>query len=281
MTQAKSGYLPLLKPDQAWPIARGGSVIVALLDTGVNGAAGQPGGALDGRLVDGGNFAPDTDGKGGLLDCDGQGTGDAGLIAATDAGSTLPGIAPDATVVSVRVQAEAGVAPKPAVVVRGITAAMNKRAGVIVLASPCAPSAALAAVIKQAVRAGIVVVAAVGDPQTPTTTSYPAMYPGVLGVTSSGTSSGSSAATGTFVDLSAPGSGLAALSLLGHGYVSAPRHGPGRGADRGHRGARPFRVPGVEARRPDDQARILRRPSAAVRCRTRPTAGGSSIPTRL
>ncbi len=217
-TQAKSGYLSLLKPEQAWPIARGAGVTVALLDTGVNGAAGRPGGALAGRLVDGGNFAPDTDHQGGLLDCDGQGTGDAGLIAATDATSNLPGIAPDATVVSVRVQVEADIEPKPAVVVRGITAAMAKRATVIVLASPCAPSAALAAVIKKAVRAGIVVVAAVGDPQTPTTTSYPAMYPGVLGVTSSGSSA--SAVTGNFVDLSAPGSGLAALSVRGRGYVS-------------------------------------------------------------
>jgi membrane-anchored mycosin MYCP len=221
VTQAKSGYLPLLKPTQAWPIARGAGVTVALLDTGVAGAAGRPGGALAGRLVDGGNFAPDTDHRGGLLDCDGQGTGDAGLLAATDTASFLPGIAPDATVVSVRVQVEAQVAPKPAAIVLGITAAVKKRADVIVVASPCAPSSALAAAIKNAVRAGIVVVAAVGDPQTPTTTSYPAMYPGVLGVAGSATGSSSSAATGTFVDLSAPASGLAALSVLGRGYASA------------------------------------------------------------
>jgi membrane-anchored mycosin MYCP len=221
VTQAKSGYLPLLKPAQAWPIARGAGVTIALLDTGVTGAAGRSGGALAGRLVDGGNFAPGTDHKGGLLDCDGQGTGDAGLLAATDTASYLPGMAPDATVVSVRVQVEADVAPKVAAVVLGITAAMMKRADVIVLASPCTPSAALATAIKKAVRAGVVVVAAVGDPQTPTTTSYPAMYPGVLGVAGAATGSGSTAATGTFVDLSAPASGLAALSVVGHGYASA------------------------------------------------------------
>ena len=221
MTPAKSGYLPLLKPERAWPIARGAGVTIALLDTGVSRAAGRTGGALDRRLVDGGNFAPDTDHNGGLLDCDGQGTGDAGLLAASDAGTGLPGMAPDATVVSVRVQVQADVAPKPAVVVRGITAAIGKRAGVIVLASPCAASPALAAAIKKAVRAGIVVVAAVGDPQTPASTSYPAQYPGVIGVTSSGSSSGSTAVTGSFVDLSAPGSSVAVLSVRGSGYVSA------------------------------------------------------------
>jgi membrane-anchored mycosin MYCP len=195
-------------------------VTVALLDTGVYRAVGRAGGVLAGRLVDGGNFAPGTDKLGGLLDCDGQGTGDAALIAATDAGTGLPGMAPDATVVSVRVQVQGDLAPKPAVVVRGIEAALRKGAQVIVLASPCSPSTALATAIKKAVRANVLVVAAVGDPQTATTTSYPAMYPGVIGVASSG-SDGTAAATGTFVDLSAPGSGLAVLSVLGRGYVSA------------------------------------------------------------
>ena len=112
VTQAKSGYLPLLKPAQAWPIARGAGVRIALLDTGVAAAAAKAGGPLAGRLVDGGNFAGDTDHHGGLLDCNGQGTGDAGLIAATDGGAGLPGIAPDATIVSVRVQIDSDVAPK-------------------------------------------------------------------------------------------------------------------------------------------------------------------------
>jgi subtilisin family serine protease len=97
---------------------------------------------------------------------------------------------------------------------------MAQRAQVIVIASPCANSPALAAAIAKAEKAGALVVAAVGDPQTPTTTSYPAMYPGVIGVASSGWSAAAAAVTGKFIDLTAPGTGLATRAVSGRGYVS-------------------------------------------------------------
>ena len=225
VTAASSNYLSQLKPSTAWPIARGGGVVVALLDTGVARSVGLAGGALAGRLEDGGNFAGDTDPRlGGLLDCDGQGTGDAGLIAATDSTpGILPGIAPDTTVLSVRVQADSSRPLKTPAVVTGIGSAIAHKAGVIVVSSPCPPSPGLAAAIERATRAGIVVMAAVGDQQSTTTkvrTSFPASYPRVFGVASAPTPGGSSSGlTGPFVNLVAPGSQLATLPPIGNGYT--------------------------------------------------------------
>ena len=225
VSQARSNYLTQLQPSSAWPIARGRGVLVALLDTGVARAAGQTGGALAGRLVQGASLAGDTDPHlGGLLDCDGQGTGDAALIAATDTvRPVLPGIAPDARVLSIRVLADSTNAASTAAVTRGVAAATVARAAVIVVATPCAASPALAAAVKGAVRAGIVVVAAVRDPSagTASAATYPAGYPGVIGVAAApSTAATTTPSTGTVVDLVAPGSQLAVLSVTGHGYAT-------------------------------------------------------------
>ena len=225
VTQARSGYLTQLQPSTAWPIARGRGVLVALLDTGVAQTLGRPGGPLAGRLIQGANLAGDTDPHlGGLLDCDGQGTGDAALLAATDTERlVLPGVAPDARVLSIRVQADSTVGPRTAAVVAGMSAAIAARAGVIVVTEPCPPSPALAAVIRRAVHAGIVVVAAVRDPSSGTASSatYPAGYPGVVAVGAAPSSAGTTASsTGTQVDLVAPGSQLAVLTAAGHGYTT-------------------------------------------------------------
>lgn len=226
VTQAHSNYLTQLQPSTAWPIARGSGALVALLDTGVAQAVGRSGGALAGRLVQGASFAGDTDPQlGGLLDCDGQGTADAALVAATDTAGPqiLPGIAPDARVLSIRVLDDSSKTATTTALTQGITAATAAGAGVIVVATPCAGSPALAAAVKSAVRAGIVVVAAVRDPSggTPTAATYPAGYPGVLAVAAApSTAATTTTSTGTAVDLVAPGSQLALLSLSGHGYTT-------------------------------------------------------------
>jgi serine protease AprX len=81
--------------------SRGEGVAVAVLDTGVSPMAD-----FDGRLVHG----PDLSGEGRALDTHGHGTTMAGLIAGSgaDSGGVHAGVAPEATVVSVKVAGRNG-----------------------------------------------------------------------------------------------------------------------------------------------------------------------------
>jgi hypothetical protein len=85
-----------LSPQEVWPAAgRGSGVVVAVVDSGVD--AGLP--QLAGRVSAGVDVVTGTDS--GTVDCLGTGTAMAALIVADD--PQLPGIAPDATVVPIRI----------------------------------------------------------------------------------------------------------------------------------------------------------------------------------
>ncbi|MGI8879637.1 MAG: S8 family serine peptidase [Jatrophihabitans sp.] len=214
VTTDQSGYLTSLQPQAAWALTRGAGVTVALLDTGV--ASPLSGTVLSGRLLDGGNHAGDS-ATSGLLDCDGRGTSDAGLIAGHDGSKRLPGIAPDATILSVRIQAGGDTPPPPARVAAGIDEAVSRGAKVIVVAAPCADSSALKASVQRAIRAGTAIVAAVGDDPS-AKSSYPAQYDNVIGVSVLPASGGSNQVQGKFVDVVAPGTNLAGMSVNGQKY---------------------------------------------------------------
>lgn len=84
----------MLEYRSAWRFSRGAGQKVAVIDTGVNRHPRLP--ALDG----GGDYVSNTDG---LQDCDAHGTLVAGLIAAAPApGDSFAGVAPDATILSIR-----------------------------------------------------------------------------------------------------------------------------------------------------------------------------------
>lgn len=89
----------LLNLDAARPLATGAGVTVALIDTGVT---------PDPRLANlrpGGDFVVETDN--GLNDCDGHGTLVAGIIGAAPSGTDgFVGVAPDATLISIRQSSE-------------------------------------------------------------------------------------------------------------------------------------------------------------------------------
>ncbi len=214
VSAAQSGYLTSLQPQAAWALNRGAGVTVALLDTGVAAALGST--VLSGRLVDGGNHAGDA-ASSGLLDCDGRGTADAGLIAGHDGSKQLPGVAPDATVLSIRIQSGTDTAPTPARVSAGIDEAVGRGAKVVVVAAPCGDSAALKTSVRKAIKAGTVVVAAVGD-DPGVKSSYPAQYDNVIGVGVQPTSGSDNPVHGKFLDVVAPGSNLAGMSVNGHKY---------------------------------------------------------------
>ena len=208
-------------------ISRGEGVVVAVLDSGVDPTHPQ----LAGAVSDGGD---PLHGGSGLDDCIGHGTAVASIIAARPvAGAGLRGIAPAATILSIRVsdrvQTETGFvgAGDLGALVDGIHRAIAARPRPSVLnlsLSSTTDSPALRAAIRAALEADIVVVAAAGNAhERGDPTPYPAAYDGVIGV-------GAIEATGArlpgsqvgpYVDLVAPGAGvLAAAPGAGHQVVS-------------------------------------------------------------
>ncbi|GAB3156608.1 hypothetical protein GCM10027290_54710 [Micromonospora sonneratiae] len=92
-----------LQADRAWPYAKGAGVLVAVVDTGADARLS----ALRGHLTVG---ADTTTGTGrGDVDCNGSGTAMAGLIVGrSERDASVAGMAPDATVMPIRVVAGDG-----------------------------------------------------------------------------------------------------------------------------------------------------------------------------
>lgn len=232
-------------PERIWPFTTGTGITVAVLSTGVQADHPQlAGSVLRGRdFAAGANRADD--------DCLGSGTAVASVIAGKKVdGVGFYGLAPGVSILPVRVSQalssddESKPEPQAGAVAAGINYAVESGAAVIVvphavyLASP-----ELEAAVAQAVAAGVVVVAAVGDqhspeapPMTPTPdslTPYPAAYPQVLGVGMVGPDGmrGAASQIGPYVDLVAPGVDVVAAAIDGQevwvstqiasGYVAA------------------------------------------------------------
>ncbi len=160
----------------------GAGQTVAVLASGVDAANGQfePGQVLPGHDVLAGKGPADND-------CDGRGTVAAGLIAAQHAGTTtFAGLAPDVRIDPIRYvqstsNADNSAAADPAKLAAAVDAAVADRVNVILVVVPAVQdSAQLQASVASAVRAGIVVVAPTSAAKGGRT--YPAGYPGVLGV---------------------------------------------------------------------------------------------------
>ncbi|MEU4240057.1 S8 family serine peptidase [Actinoplanes sp. NPDC026619] len=167
---------------------RGGGVLVAVVDSGVDRTV--PG--LAGRVDVGADL---TTGQTGDSDCLGTGTAMAGLIASADGG-----VAPEARIFPVRVTAGAA-ATDPARVATGIEVALSAGARVIALGSYADIAApAVGAMVATAVAHDVLVVAPAGPPGSATAGD------GVLLVGSIAAGGASAdAATGGVAEVSAPG----------------------------------------------------------------------------
>lgn len=220
----------LLGAERVWPQTRGAGVTVAVIDSGVDADHPQlrrPGKVKAGRdwFLEGhlpGNY-----------DCISHGTAVAGIIAADPAsGIGFHGIAPDATILPVRVtdretsDGESSHPIDPGVLARGIVYAVDQGAKVINLSlAGSRDQKPVRQAIAYAVSKDVVIVAAVGNRQSAQETarpSYPASYPGVLGVGGIDISGSrvSGSQEGTYVGLVAPGAGiLAPTRQAGHMYV--------------------------------------------------------------
>lgn len=212
----------MLSIDSVTAFSRGDGVEVAVLSTGVRAGHRQLAGrVLSGRDAVTGNGAADTD-------CTGTGTQVAGVIAAAaTANGPVTGLAPQTTVLPVRVVPDTGStqsAADPAQLARGIDFAVQGGADVIVVAVPAyQDTAALRQAVASAVQKDVPVIAAAGDlgsAQDGNPAPFPASYPDVIGVGAideDGKTYGKSQ-RGAYVDLVAPG---VAVPTLQGGDASA------------------------------------------------------------
>jgi type VII secretion-associated serine protease mycosin len=161
-----------------WPFTEGSGVTVAVIDSGVDA---NP--QYNGRVI----VAPDqVSAPGGPSDgdCVGHGTTVAGIIAAAPiAGVAFAGVAPQATILSIKVtNSEQDVPETP--VIDAIYEAVHDGAKVINLSLEEPNTPQLSAAITYALSRNVVVVASAGNDGSSTGVGpfYPAAYPGVLSV---------------------------------------------------------------------------------------------------
>jgi subtilisin family serine protease len=210
-TLAKIPWAQLrLAPDQAWPLSRGRGVTVAIVDSGVDATAP----ALAGRVSTGVDVPA---GKGqGNTDCLGHGTAMAGIIVAQPRpGSGFVGIAPEATIMPIRVDLARG-APNPAQVATAFQVAVSAGASVIAVPGPLDLSDPVVGKAADDAVAHNVVLVVAGDPTGRNLTAKP----GVLRV---GAVAADDRLTAMYppgsVDVLAPGDGVVSLSANGSGEI--------------------------------------------------------------
>ncbi|MFC7528565.1 S8 family serine peptidase [Actinoplanes sp. GCM10030250] len=209
-----------LDPEKVAPLSDGRGVTVAVIDSGVD--SGHP--QLSGRVRAGRDLLFPGGGAGDF-DCIGHGTAVASIIAGGgEEGIAFRGYAPRAEILPVVVsekgaddgEGEPGTASGFAAAIRFAVQAKARVINIsLVLYDDVTP---VRNAVREAVDAGVVVVAAVGnvgkDGAQQTRTPYPAGYPGVIGV-GAVDQTGARAATspvGPWVDLMAPGDQVVAAA---------------------------------------------------------------------
>ncbi len=206
--------LARLGAQEAWRLATGQGVLVAVVDSGVDDRNPH----LRGVVRDG--FDVVTGDDAGRTDTWGHGTAVAGIIAARRVtGSGVIGLAPRAQILPVRVYhaegdqaAEQDVQPTPGRIADGITWAAEQGAKIInVSMSTDADDPALRAAVRDATARGSLVVASAGNRNTADDKAdearYPAAYPEVLAVAAVDAElrPTDSSIHGPHVDVAAPG----------------------------------------------------------------------------
>ncbi|MGW7682180.1 S8 family serine peptidase [Kribbella sp. NPDC054772] len=195
-------YLPTVRVDKAWDLSKtAGSQTIGVLDTGVD--AGHP--DLAGHLLPGYNtfntaLAP-TDG-------DGHGTAVTGIIAAGTGNSTgIAGVAWNAKVRPIKVLDDTG-SGDDTNLINGLNWAVKNKVRVINMSlGGEGDDPVLHTAIKNAVNAGVVLVAAAGNTGGDSSNHFPGAYPEVLSVSAT-TPAGvltSFSSYGDAVDIAAPG----------------------------------------------------------------------------
>ncbi|WP_433388623.1 S8 family serine peptidase [Micromonospora sp. KLBMP9576] len=202
-----------LGAERAWGRSRGKGQLIAVIDSGVDAALAP----LAGRVTVG--VGIDAGGGPGNIDCLGTGTAMAGIIVAQPAkGSTLVGVAPDATVLPVRLVSDKPTA-RPEDQASAVDRAVASGATVIALGSSVDLNETLVAkAITAATAKDVVVVAGAARDGTPVNASAALPEAGLLRVGAIG-ANGQSATKYRpgGVDVVAPGIDVSSLGLAGTG----------------------------------------------------------------
>jgi subtilisin family serine protease len=180
---------------------------VAVVDSGVQ--ANHP--DMAGRVRPGAAIVNgDVQSGAGGTDVNGHGTHVAGIIAAGENGVGIIGIAPQVTILPVRVLDAQGVGPNSDIG-EGITWAVDHGAKVVnVSIGSDTKAASVTAAVNYAVTHGVVVVAAAGNGGPGGNPRYPAALPETVAVGALGQNGdvASYSTTGSYVDVTAPGSNI-------------------------------------------------------------------------
>lgn len=199
---------------EAWRITSGGSVTIAILDTGVDWAHRD----LVGKVVAQANYSDSPT----AYDLFGHGTHIAGIIAAARNGLGVTGVAYDCNLMNVKIADESGTW-KSTAAARGIVWAVNNGANVINLSlSAREASPDLEQAINYAWGKGAVVVCAAGN-NTGSEPTYPAYYSNCIAVAATDETDSLAAwsGCGDWVDVSAPGVNIySTLPFNSYGYKS-------------------------------------------------------------
>lgn len=176
-TSAQWGLSSLGAPG-VWDGSQGAGVVVAVVDTGVQGSHPD----LGGRVLSGARFVDASGGStgDGRLDDNGHGTHVAGIVAADRDGDLATGIAPQSQVLPVKVLDSTGSGWTSDVAV-GIIWAADHGADVINMSLGGPDSGVMRSAADYAVSREVAVFAAAGNDGRDEV-SYPAGYPGVVGV---------------------------------------------------------------------------------------------------
>ena len=190
----------------AWDVTTGGSVAIAVLDTGIDESHPD----LSGKITKSANFTSSAS----VQDVNGHGTHVAGIVAArTGNGVGGAGVCQTCTIFNVKVLADNGNGSW-AGIAEGIYWATDNGAKVINLSlGGTTSSSSLASAVNYAWNRGVVVVAAAGNNST-TSAFYPAYLPNVIAVASTNNRDQKSSYSnyGTWVSVAAPGESI--LSTL-------------------------------------------------------------------
>ncbi|MFF8597893.1 S8 family serine peptidase [Streptomyces sp. NPDC015232] len=177
--RSRQWYLDAMKADELWKVATGKGITVAVVDTGVDSTLPE----LRGKVLPGRNF--DTGGPGRVddKDTDRHGTNMALAIAGSGAAGGVKGIAPDATILPVKVGAAWQHSTETKF--KGIRYAVDNGARVINISLGGFANEAMAAgwreTIAYANKKGALVFAGAGNDGSGKPV-YPASIPGVIAV---------------------------------------------------------------------------------------------------
>ncbi|MFF2195187.1 S8 family serine peptidase [Streptomyces sp. NPDC058157] len=178
--RSKQWHLDAMKADDIWKISTGKGVTVAVIDTGV---ARIP--ELEGQVLPGKDFAPDTMEGDERTDYKNHGTGMAALIAGNGKGpggvESAFGLAPDAKVQSLRVDMNGNGISTNNTLADAIRFAADSDAKILNVSLGWGDSEELRSAVKYALTKGKLIFAASGNDGA-AQLNYPAGAPGAVGV---------------------------------------------------------------------------------------------------